>query len=225
VPLRIVAVSRSSGRAIGILVPANSPIRNIAGLRGHQVIVSSARGSIAQYLLLEALRREKVDPGDLKIGFMPPNEAASAFAAGRIDAWATFGSYQATAEARGARLLRDGRGINSGIGVIAVSDSALRDPARRAAVADYLQRQVAANLWSRAHPDAYAAIYSKQTGVPLPIARTIVSWENPVLQPVTPEAVRAIQQVADRFHAFGVIPEQVAIAPLVETSVFPARPD
>jgi sulfonate transport system substrate-binding protein len=223
VPLRVVAVSRTGGRGVGILAPAHSPIRSIADLRGRHVIVSSARGSVAQYLLLEALRRANVAPSELTIGFLLPNDAASAFAAGKIDAWATFGSYQATAEARGARVLIDGRGINSGVAVIAASQAALDDPDKRAAIADYLKRQAQVNRWTRAHPEAYAALYAKRTGVPIAVARTIVAWENPLLGPVDAPAVEALQRVADRFHAFGVLPQRVAIAPLVDATLFPAN--
>lgn len=223
VPLRVVAISRSSGRGVGILVPRGSPIRSIADLRGRHVIVSSARGSISQYLLLEALRRAKVAPTDLTIGFLLPNDAASAFEAGKIDAWATFGSYQAIAEARGARVLIDGRGINSGIGVLAVSEAALGDPKKRAALADYVRRQAQVNLWTRTHPDAYAGIYAQRTGVPIGVARTIVSWENPVLQPVDAKAVHDLQDVADRFLGFGVIPERVIVAPLVDATLFTGK--
>jgi sulfonate transport system substrate-binding protein len=220
VPLKIVAIGRSSGRGVGILVPPGSPIRTIADLRGKHVIVSSARGSIAQYLLLVALEQAQVPANAVTIGYMLPNEAAAAFDAGQIDAWATFGTYQATAEARGARLLRDGRGINSGLSVIAASEAALADSGKRAALADYLKRQAAAADWSRAQPDAYAALYSRQTGVPLPVARTIVSWEDPRLEPVSEAAVRQLQLVADRFYRFGVIPERVSIAPLADPTLF-----
>jgi sulfonate transport system substrate-binding protein len=224
VPLRVVAVSRSSGRGVGILVPRDSPIHSVADLRGHHVIVSSARGSVAQYLLLEALRRARVAPQDLTIGFLLPNDAASAFEAGKIDAWATFGSYQAIAESRGAHVLIDGRGINSGIGVLAASETALSDPKKRLAIADFLERQAQVNIWTRAHPDSYAAIYAQRTGVSIAVARTIVSWENPILQPVDAKTVHDLQDVADRFQAFGVIPQHVDVAPLVDATLFPGNP-
>ena len=80
----------------------------------------------------------------------PP--AAVAFSSGKIEAWATFGTYQANAEIHGARVLRDGVGINSGIGVIAASDAALADPGKRAALADVLRRLALSNTWANAHP-------------------------------------------------------------------------
>jgi ABC-type nitrate/sulfonate/bicarbonate transport system substrate-binding protein len=107
---------------VAILVPRDSPIHTVADLRGHRVIDSSPRGSVSQNLLLEALREAKVAPSELTIGFMLPNDAASAFEAGRISAWAISAVIKRLRRARGARVLRDGKGINSGIGVIAVAN-------------------------------------------------------------------------------------------------------
>ena len=219
-PFKIVAATRGSGKGVAILVPANSPIRSVADLRGKQVIVSSARGSVAQFLLLGALREAKVDPREVKIGFMLPGEATAAFTAGRIDAWATFGTYQATAETRGARVLRDGRGINASLAFIAVSSQALEDPAKRRAIVEYVRRQRAANAWSIAHPREYAEVFQRVTRVSPEVARIVVARENPELVAPSPDIVRELQHVADRFHAEGVLPAQVDVATIVDESVF-----
>lgn len=220
VPLKVIAVAHSSGRATGILVPKGSPIQGIADLAGKRVIVSTARGSISHFTLLGALDEAHVPAAKVTIGFMLPHDAAAAFDSGQIEAWAIFGSYQATAESRGARLLRDGQGINSGVGVIVASAAALADPGKRAAIADYLRRQARASRWSREHPDAYAAVYAKQTGVPLAVARTLATWENPDLRPATPQDVADLQKAADRLQGWGVIPKRVDIAPVVELGFF-----
>lgn len=222
VPLKVMAGSISSTRDIGIIVPPGSPIRNVAGLVGHRVIVSSARGSISHYLLLEALKEAKVDRKSVDIGFMLPNDAAAAFAAGRIDAWATFGTYQIAAEARGARVLRDGQGINTGLTLIAASQAALDDPAKRAALKDVLVRFRTASLWAQAHPDAYAALFAKATGVDPKLAKLIVDRQNPVL--VAPDAavIKPLQRVVDRFHADGELPVHVDVSRIVDPGIFPA---
>ncbi|MEH3107902.1 MAG: ABC transporter substrate-binding protein [Sphingomonas fennica] len=219
-PIRIVAATRASGRSVAILVPKGSPIARVSDLRGKQVIVSSARGSIAHYLLLGALREAGVPPAAVKIGFMLPGDAQAAFASGRIDAWATFGTYQALAEADGARVLRDGRGINSGLSFLTVSEAALADPAKRAAIVDYVRRQRAANAWAAAHPEPYARVFARVTRVTLPIARVVVGRERPTL--IAPDAavMRDLQRVADRFADEGVLPARVDVAPLVDATVF-----
>ncbi len=219
-PLRIVAASRSSSRGVAILVPPGSAIRSVNDLRGKQVIVSSARGSVAQFLLLGALRGSGVDPAELQIGFMLPGDAAAAFGAGRIDAWATFGTYQATAELQGARVLRDGHGINASLGFLTVATSALDDPLRRAAIVEYVRRQRIANEWSQAHPEQYADVFQRVTRVTPEVARLIVARENPLLVAPNREIIAELQHVADRFHAEGVLPAPVDVTALVDPTVF-----
>lgn len=222
VPLKVIAGSVSSTRDIGIIVPPGSPIRSVADLAGHRVIVSSARGSISHYLLLEALKEAKLDRRKVDIGFMLPNDAAAAFAAGRIEAWATFGTYQIAAEQRGARVLRDGQGINTGLSLIAASQAALDDPAKRAALKDVLSRFRKASLWAQAHPADYAAVFAKATGVDPKLAKLIVDRQNPVL--VAPDAtvITPLQRVVDRFHADGELPAHVDVASIVDPGIFPA---
>lgn len=221
-PLKVIAGSLSSTRDIAIIVPPGSPIRNVAGLAGHRVIVSSARGSISHYLLLEALKEAKVDRKAVDIGFMLPNDAAAAFAAGRIEAWATFGTYQIAAEDRGARVLRDGQGINTGLTLIAASQAALDDSAKRAALKDALARFRTASKWAQAHPDIYAGVFAKATGVAPKLAKLIVDRQNPVL--IAPDAavIKPLQRVVDRFHADGELPVHVDVAKIVDPGVFPA---
>lgn len=222
VPLKVIAAGVSSMRDIGIIVPQGSPIRSVAGLAGHRVIVSSARGSISHYLLLEALKEAKVDRKAVDIGFMLPNDAAAAFGAGRIEAWATFGTYQLAAEMRGARVLRDGEGINTGFSLIAASQSVLDDPKRRAALKDMMGRQRRASLWARANPAAYAKIFVERTKVDPMLAAAIVERQNPLLVPADAAIIGALQRVVDRFYADGEMPAHVDVASIVDASVFPA---
>ncbi|MCI4591886.1 ABC transporter substrate-binding protein [Sphingobium sp. BYY-5] len=220
--LKIVAGALSSTRDIGILVPPGSPIRSVAGLAGHRVIVSSARGSISHYLLLEALKEAKLDRRKVDIGFMLPNDAAAAFAAGRIDAWATFGTYQIAAQERGARLLRDGQGINTGLGLLAVSQTALDDPAKRAALRDIVSRLKQASIWAQANTEAYTRIFAKQTKMDPKLAALVVKSQNPLL--IAPDAavVKPLQRVVDRFYADGELPAHVNVASIVDPGIFPA---
>lgn len=219
--LKIVAVTKSAPESMGVIVPAGSPIRAVSDLAGRQVIVSSARGSIAHYLLLEALREADVPIERVRIGFMLPTEAAAAFASGQIEAWATFGIFQARAEAAGARILRDGRGIGPGYTLITASDAALADPAKRNALADVLARMRRANRWCQANPARYAEIYARQTGVDIAIARKMVARERPDLFMPDDEFLSAVQRAADRFAEYGVLPRRVRIADYLAPDVLP----
>lgn len=222
VPLKIVAGALSSAKDIAIIVPPGSPIRSVAALAGHRVIVSSARGSISHYLLLEALKEARVDRKAVDIRFMLPNDAAAAFAAGRVEAWATFGTYQIAAEQRGARVLRDGEGINTGLTLLAASQAALDDPARRAALRDIFARLRQASIWARANPAAYTRIFAEQTKVDPKLAALVVERQNPLLIAPGAAVIHPLQRVVDRFYADGELPAHVDVASIVDAGIFPA---
>src|SRR5450830_403656 len=207
-PIKIVAanVSPTAAASVAVLVPPDSPIKHVADLKGHTVIVSSARGSVAQYVLFGALREAGLTERDLTISFMLPGDASAAFSAGKIEAWATFGTYQAAAELHGARVLRDGMGIYSGTGLIAASDKALADPGKRAALADVLQRLARANDWVIQHPAEYARVFAKLTGLPDDVVALVLKREHPQLVPVDAHIVEQLQKVADTFYEAKLFP-------------------
>jgi len=218
--VKVIAASVSSPKGVAILVPPGSPIKTVGDLKGRNVIVSSARGSVAHFLLFGALREAGLKPDDVSTGFLLPSDAAVAFSSGKIEAWATFGTYQANAEIHGARVLRDGVGINSGIGVIAASDAALADPGKRAALADVLRRLALSNTWANAHPKEYATVFQRLTGLPPDVVQLVVSRDRPQMRPVDQEIVRQLQLVADTFYEAKLFPRRVDASLLVDPTLF-----
>ncbi|WP_122438642.1 ABC transporter substrate-binding protein [Pseudomonas viridiflava] len=219
-PLRIVAVRRSQARSIAILVPKDSPIQTVADLKGRNVVISSARGSISQYLLIRALAIAGVKEADVNIGFVMPTDALPAFNAGKIEAWATFGVYQAFAEEQGARVLLSGEGINTGLTFITASDEVLTDPVRRQAINDVLKRLAKALDWARNNTDQYAEVFARVNDIPLPVSRRLQSWGIEALEPVEDRDVDALQQVDDLFVEKKIFPHSVKVAELVDRQAF-----
>ncbi|WP_122411968.1 ABC transporter substrate-binding protein [Pseudomonas viridiflava] len=219
-PLRIVAVRRSQARSIAILVPKDSPIQTVADLKGRNVVISSARGSISQYLLIRALANAGVKETDVNIGFVMPTDALPALNAGKIEAWATFGVYQAFAEEQGARVLLSGEGINTGLTFITASDEVLIDPVRRQAINDVLKRLAKALDWARNNTDQYAEVFARVNDIPLPVSRRLQSWGIEALEPVEDRDVDALQQVDDLFVEKKIFPHAVKVAELVERQAF-----
>ncbi|MBI6683125.1 ABC transporter substrate-binding protein [Pseudomonas viridiflava] len=219
-PLRIVAVRRSQARSIAILVPKDSPIQTVADLKGRNVVISSARGSISQYLLIRALAIAGVKEADVNIGFVMPTDALPAFNAGKIEAWATFGVYQAFAEEQGARVLLSGEGINTGLTFITASDEVLTDPVRRQAINDVLKRLAKALDWARNNTDQYAEVFARVNDIPLPVSRRLQSWGIEALETVEDRDVDALQQVDDLFVEKKIFPHAVKVAELVDRQAF-----
>ncbi|ENO89434.1 ABC transporter substrate-binding protein [Thauera linaloolentis] len=221
-PFRIVAVATSSPRGVGIVVPAGSALRSIADLDGQELVVSSARGSIAHYLALGALKEAGVPAERTTLSYLQPVDALTAFKSGHIQAWATFDPYLASAELSGARVLRDGEGINSGDGYLAVSERALADPAKRAALADVVRRLARAQEWRNANIAAYTGLYARITGLAPDIAERVIGRGHTGLQPVTPAAIDRLRRVADVYAAERLLARDIDVARLFDTRLFPA---
>lgn len=220
-PYKIVAAAPASSKGIGVLVPAGSAITSIAQLKGHRVIVSTAPGGTADAVLTAAIQEAGLRQEDIQRGYMLQPDALAAFEGGRIDAWATNDPNLARAQAKGARLLRDGEGINKSVSFVAASDKALADPAKRAAIGDALGRLAKARAWCNDHPDDYVAYYARQTQMPPDLARTTLARRGPLsLTPITDQTIAAAQQVADDYAARGVFPRKADVRPFFDPGVF-----
>lgn len=219
-PLKIVATRVGKPEALGIVVQPDSPLRRVADLRGQSVVVSSARGSISQYQLYGALEEAGVKREEVTVRFVLPTDAAAAFASRQIDAWAIFDPYYAIALQQGGRILRDGRGINTALAFITASEPALADAAKRAAIADFLQRLGRAGEWAKANAEAYARVYAELTRLPLETSRTITARAAVTGRPVSEADIVALQAVADRSARDGILPLRVDVRAITDAQVW-----
>ncbi|MBU9324643.1 ABC transporter substrate-binding protein [Burkholderia gladioli] len=210
--LRIVATRAGSPASLGIVVQPDSAVRNVADLKGKTVVVSSARGSISQYQLYGALEEHGLSRTDVEVRFVLPVDAFAAFESKRIDIWATFDPYYGHVVRRGARVLRDGSGINSGLGFLTSPAPTLADRARRAALADVLARLEQAGRWALAHPADYAKVYASLTRLPLDAASDITGRASVAQRAVTPADIATLQRVADRAQHDAILPARVDVA-------------
>jgi sulfonate transport system substrate-binding protein len=214
--LKIVATRVGSGAQLGILVAPHSTINSVSELKGKTVFVSSARGSISQFQLYGALAEAGLSKDDVSVRFILPVDAFAAFASGSIEVWATFDPYYGIAVQRGGRVLRDGTGINSGLGFITASGASLEQPGKRAAIADLLQRYQRAGDWAIANPEAYAQIYAALTRSPLDAARQITKRASLKQHFVNDSDIDALQKVADRAQRDAILPGHIDVRAISE---------
>ncbi|MFJ2603967.1 ABC transporter substrate-binding protein [Streptomyces sp. NPDC087425] len=215
-----VAALKNDGRHVGIVVSKNSGIKSVKDLKGQKVVVSSAKGSVAEYLLANVLKQNGLSYSDVHVQYLLPTDAQAAFASGKIKAWATFGVYQAVGLEQGGRLLIDGAdGRTSGYGFIGASDKALADAPKKAALADFLQRLGTALKWTSSHQAAYAKAIQTRNGADASVATTLASAAYGQLLPVTSEVNRTVQGVADLMNGIGVLDPNVDVARAADASL------
>ncbi|WP_322777842.1 ABC transporter substrate-binding protein [Frankia sp. Cas4] len=211
-PLKIVGVTRSSARAVAVLVPKDSPIHTVADLKG-KTVSPTTKGSVGHYLLLGALKEAGLRPDDVTISFLTPQAASAAFDSKQIDAWTTWDPYVALAEQKGAHIIRDGVGISSGLGFTVASDQAAGDSAKRAAIADFLARQTKAFDWSNTNKADFAALFASLTKLPEPVATVVANRRTVESPPIDDVIIKKLQETADVYTEAGVIDHKLDVAP------------
>ncbi|MEU9786733.1 ABC transporter substrate-binding protein [Streptomyces phaeochromogenes] len=220
VKIKNVAALKNDGHHTGIVVRKNSDVKSVKDLKGKKVVVSSAKGSIAEYLLANVLQQNGLKYSDVKVQYLLPTDAQAAFSSGKVEVWATFGVYQAVGLQQGGRLLVDGAdGRISGYGFIGASEKTLADKAKKAALGDFLKRLGTALKWTSTHQDAYADAIVKRNGADPAIAKTLASAAYSKVLPVTPEVNKTVQDVADLMHGIGVLDPNVDVTKSADASV------
>jgi len=224
-PIKLVGALQGSGANDAILVRANSPIRTVADLKGKTVVVSSARGSIAEYLLAVALQQAGLTYSDVTVQFVLPTAAQAAFNSGQIETWATFDPYQSIGQRAGGRVLVDGQdGRVTGLGFVTAAEASLADPAKKAAITDFLNRLATAEKWAASHQAEYAAIYAQTNGVAPEVAAMVVAHAHPSVVPISSEVITRVQAVSDLMYQIGSLPVNVQVASVADTSVYQPTP-
>jgi len=99
----IVAETAPTPLNTAIVVPKNSPIKNVKELAGHSVAVN--QNGHGEYELLLALQDAGVPFSKVTLQFLPTGAAAAAFATGQIQAWVPFATLLTGALQEGARVI------------------------------------------------------------------------------------------------------------------------
>ena len=216
-PVKAIAVQAPANQApeaLAILVKPGSAIRNAQDLVGKSV--ATTRGSIGHHLLLQALERANILADKVRVTFLPPGDAKAAFDSGAIDAWATWTPYTNVAIKEGARAVVDARDYGLPLYIdIAHADSI--EP-KRTLLADFLKREAKAVAWARGHPEAFAQVLAKETGLPLDIARASFERSNRISQPIDGRIIAHERAITTRFERAGLVPRERSVSQAFDTN-------
>ena len=215
--IAIVGAFQANPLGSALLVPKNSSIHSIQQLKGKRIAV--AQGSSADYHLLTVLKKAGLSVHDVTLDYLQPAEGLAALASGHVDAWDIWSPFVEQAEAQDhARLLVSGVGYGSPYSFTVAARGALQDPAKAAAIRDYLKLLAQAHTWAATHQAAWAAVWAKATGLPATIMAKAAKDDAARAVPITPAVVTSEQQVSNAFTAAGLIPGHVDFSKFVDTA-------
>ncbi|MEV6167242.1 ABC transporter substrate-binding protein [Streptomyces sp. NPDC051954] len=214
----VVAAWHGTSEGDAVLVPDGSELKKTEDLKGKSVAV--AQGSSAHYQLVASLKAAGLTLADVQVKYLQPADALAAFTSGRVDAWAVWDPYTSQVlQAKQGTVLTTGEGVTNGLTFQVAAPSALQDGKKSAAIEDYLGRLRRAYDWVYDHPEEWAKVWAKDTGLPYEVALASVKRTNAsrVAVAVDKPLIASEQEIADTFTALKLIPRQVDFAKFTDT--------
>lgn len=199
-----------------VLVPNDSPIKSIADLKGKRIAVQ--KGSSAHDLLGRVLKKANLTWNDIQPIWLAPADARAALDKKSVDAWAIWEPFYSAAEVQGhARPIIDGTAFETTYNFVIGNPDFVK--AHSQETKQFLNTLNHAAQWIVDHPQDSLKLYQDATGLNADIAQRVLDkrYKPSLTQPITPEVVKAQQEIADRFYQEKLIPKQIEINPIIWT--------
>jgi sulfonate transport system substrate-binding protein len=205
-----------SGDQDAVIVPKGSSITSISQLKGKKIAYGS--GSSANYQLLTVLAAAGLTTKDVDLVNLQPAEALAALTSGAVDAWDIWPPYvQQVVAQDGAKVLAEGTQYGSPYSFEVASKSAVANPAKAAAIEDYLTILDKAYVWAEKNPDAWGAAWAKAAGLPTSVTDAAAKVDYTVPVPITSAVTASLQGLVTQFYKAGQIPNDVNMSSYVTT--------
>ncbi|MEN0116450.1 MAG: aliphatic sulfonate ABC transporter substrate-binding protein [Agrobacterium cavarae] len=204
IPLVIFAYQKMSPGAEGIVVKKDSGIASIKDLAGKKVAVN--RGGTGEYLLMQGLQTNGVDPKSVERVYLSPSDSGPSFTQGHVDAWATWDPFLTIAEtAYEGKVVADGAAIKSDNAVVLVASKefAKSKADQLQFIFDVIKSE---NAWAVANKEEAGTVWVKEMNVPSNLAAKIGENNAVPTTSVTDADVKQIGAVAEWYAKSGIIP-------------------
>ncbi|NKY28366.1 NrtA/SsuA/CpmA family ABC transporter substrate-binding protein [Nocardia gamkensis] len=214
VGVRIVAVQDPAGKdQSGIIVTPESGVHSVADLVGRRVAVNPA--AKGEYILLKALAQAGVPAGEVTRVPLQQKDAASAFATGKVDGWASFLVPYQEAKANGGVEIATEKSIGSNDNTVVVFRTEVLDQ-RPDVAAKYLDVLQDLTAKQRANPADFENVFEKTGPRALSGARLTdayrVGGEATVPHLPNEADAAALADVVNTFFGNGVISRKITAA-------------
>lgn len=210
VPFKEIAVTADGYLGNGILVNKDSNIKTIKDLKGKKIAV--AKGSSAFGFLYQVLKLANIDPSDVDIIQLQPDEATPAFENGSVDAWSIWEPFISIETIQNnAKILVNGKDINISSPSFAVARQGIIDD-NPEYVDTFLKVFSRAAEWRAKNQDEAVEFYAKARNLKPEVVRSVLNNTNSFAKPITDNFVEGQQKVAD------LLTELKAIEKPIDTS-------
>jgi sulfonate transport system substrate-binding protein len=210
----IVAAVQSSGPAYGIAVRPGLTLMRLEEFRGKRI--AYGEGTARQPFVLSTLKLAGLTRKDVTLVPLRAADFPDAIRSGQVDVAALnephFSRYLADYADRGASALpaSETARVPSGPSYLYAGDAALREPAKTAAIADFVAHWIAALRWSKAHRDEWVdAYYVRRQHLSAADGRKIEDAAGDLSFPALNSLVDKQQAIADLIYEAGDLPRRL----------------
>ena len=172
--------------------------------------IAYQKGTAAQYLIIQALKKAGLSTNDVKLVNMDQSSASVAFAKGSVDAWVTWDPYTATAQVnQGAKLLTNGTGLAKNRDfLISTQNYAKTHTALSKLLTTYINDDM---TWANNHHTQLIAMLSKTLKLSDAVIQKKVERRTYAMALVKADSsiVDEENQIANTFYQEGVVTEKV----------------
>ena len=207
-PLTYVAHDPPAPKGVALVVPDESPVRDVGDLRGKRIAVS--RGSNVHYLLVQILEAHGLALEDVQPVYLSPLDLARPFDGATADAWVAWDPFLTAAQRSGnLRVLLDGTGLVANHQFyVSRSEFAARHASVIEIVLEELRQITRAAV---SNPSRAAHSVSRETGIDTSSLEIAIARLTHGARPLSLGVIREQQKIADRFYALGLIPRAIAV--------------
>jgi sulfonate transport system substrate-binding protein len=210
----IVAARVSSQPDYKFAIRPSLTVSSLADFRGKRI--SYGEGTGRQPFVLAALKQVGLTRKDVTLVPLRAADFPDAIRSGQVDIAVLnephFSRYLADYAGRGASALPDAQyeKLPRGLSYLYASGDALKDPARAAAIRDFVVHWIAANRWAKANSDAWVnAYYIKKENLKEADGRAIVASEGDISFPLLETLIAPQQGLVNLIYEAGDIPKRL----------------
>ncbi|MGY4533104.1 sulfonate transport system substrate-binding protein [Pseudomonas sp. TE3786] len=150
-----------------LVVAKDSPIKTVADLKGHKI--AATKGTDPYLFTLRSLEQAGLNKNDVELVHLQHADGRIALEKGDVDAWAGLDPLLAASQLQaGSRILYHNVNFNS-YGVINVTEKFAQQYPQ--AIDKVISAYEKARKWAQENPEELAQILSKESGLPLDVAK------------------------------------------------------
>ncbi|WP_246079328.1 aliphatic sulfonate ABC transporter substrate-binding protein [Paenibacillus piri] len=215
IDFKAIAVTGDGKKGNMIVIPKNSPIKELKDLKGKNIGV--AKGSSAYNFLYLAIDKAGLKGSDVKVIQLQPDEARPALDTGAIDAWSIWEPYATTAVFQtGAKVLVSGQDLNINAPGFLIARTKFTTDHPDLTVL-FLKTYEETRKYYVEHTEEVTNELSKAQKLDREIISTVLKNTEPLLSPITPEFAKAHQEQADFLFSVGAINKKLDTSQVLES--------